>query len=548
MRHIVDDILTISKLDSGLLDMTPVVAQPENVARHAVKMFDAEAKAAGIDITLVVDQSYRDMDVKWASLDPTRVLQVLINLLTNAIKFTRLERVKSIKVALYASETEPTSAPGGIQFIDERLVGHDKHLEDDWKQSEELIYLQFSVTDTGRGLSEEEKGTLFTRFSQASPRTHIHYGGSGLGLFISRRLTELQGGAIGLSSTSGKGSTFSFYIKTRQTQPKTARKDSLPQVFPEDLKHRSLVNQSARPLPPLRTLTGEDIRDTKCPSPTARRASAYARSVPTKHAHVQPDLLGLPQGPDLLELKRTKSIPETLHVLIVEDNLVNQRVLAKQLRGLGCVVSVANHGREALDFLPKTTCWNHIHPLSKSIARKETYHVPSTEPMPHGYDDALPIELSLILMDWEMPIMNGLTAVAEIRKLEREGLLQERIPVIGVTANVRQQQIDMALTAGMDDVVGKPFRVAELLVRMRGFVNLTMKTGAGTLGLIAYPCQGVYRSIHAAMHTRARKAIEQAKLKEGEWLVENQLDNGVEVQDIVRRFLTVTPGEGKGKA
>jgi len=81
-----------------------------------------------------------------------------------------------------------------------------------------------------------------------------------------------------------------------------------------------------------------------------------------------------------------------------------------------------------------------------------------------------------------------------------------------------------------------------------GFVNLTMKTGAGTLGLIAYPCQGVYKSIHAAMHTRARKAIEQAKLEEGEWLVENQLDNGVEVEDIVRRFLTVTPGKGKGKA
>ncbi|KNG51750.1 ethylene receptor [Stemphylium lycopersici] len=473
MRHIVDDILTISKLDSGLLDMTPVVAQPENIARHAVKMFDAEARAAGIDITLVVDQSYRDMEVKWASLDPTRVLQVLINLLTNAIKFTRLEKVKSIKVALFASATEPTSVPRGIEFIDERLVGHDQHLEDDWKQGEELIYLQFSVTDTGRGLSEEEKGTLFTRFSQASPRTHINYGGSGLGLFISRRLTELQGGAIGLSSTTGKGSTFSFYIKTRQTQPKTARKDSLPQVFPEDVKHRSPVNQSARPLPPLRTLTSEDARDIKCSSPTVHpaSASASARTVPSKHAHVQPDALGLPLGPDLQELKRSKNIPEIMHVLIVEDNLVNQRVLAKQLRRLGCIVSVANHGREALDFLPKTNCWNHTHPLSKSIARKETCHVPSTEPMPRDYDDALPIELSLILMDWEMPIMNGLTAVTEIRKLEKEGLLQERIPVIGVTANVRQQQIDMAIQAGMDDVVGKPFRVAELLVRMRGIVT-----------------------------------------------------------------------------
>jgi CheY-like chemotaxis protein len=86
------------------------------------------------------------------------------------------------------------------------------------------------------------------------------------------------------------------------------------------------------------------------------------------------------------------------------------------------------------------------------------------------HNDELPIELSLILMDWEMPIMNGLTAVAEIRKLEQQDLLKDRVPVIGVTANVRQQQIDQAMAAGMDDVVGKPFRVAELLVRMKGVI------------------------------------------------------------------------------
>jgi CheY-like chemotaxis protein len=154
----------------------------------------------------------------------------------------------------------------------------------------------------------------------------------------------------------------------------------------------------------------------------------------------------------------------------VEDNLINQRVLAKQLRGLGCVVSVANHGQEALDFLPKTTLWNNNHPMSNSIALKEVHHIPSTEPIPNGHKDASPIELSLILMDWEMPIMDGLTAVAEIRKLEAQGLLKERVPIIGVTANVRQQQIEQAMDTGMDDVVGKPFRVAELLVRMKGIV------------------------------------------------------------------------------
>ncbi|RMZ67557.1 sensory transduction histidine kinase [Pyrenophora seminiperda CCB06] len=474
MRHIVDDILTISKLDSGLLDMTPVIAQPENVARHAVKMFDAEARAAGIELSLVVGQSYRDLDVDWTSLDPTRVLQILINLLTNAIKFTRLEHTKLVKVTLTASTAEPVSVPGGIQYNDERLVGNDHHLEEDWKSGEELIYLHFSVSDTGRGLSEEEKGTLFTRFSQASPRTHIHYGGSGLGLFISRRLTELQGGAIGVASEKGKGSTFAFYIKSRRAHTTASRKGSLPHVFPEDVKHRPQIPQPGRSRPTQlqRAYTSEFDRRSNSPRSSLRRQSSDSNSMPTliEHTHVNPESLGLPEGPDLQELKRTQSIPETLHVLIVEDNLVNQRVLSKQLHNLGCIVSVANHGREALDFLPRTTFWNHSHPLSDGRARTDSLSTPFTEPICTDQDEEPPVALSLILMDWEMPIMNGLTAVSEIRKLEDEGLLKGRIPVIGVTANVRKEQIDMAMTAGMDDVVGKPFRVAELLLRMKDVI------------------------------------------------------------------------------
>ncbi|KAF1941111.1 hypothetical protein EJ02DRAFT_348488 [Clathrospora elynae] len=472
MRHIVDDILTISKLDSGLLVITPVAAQPESVARHAVKMFEAEARAAGVEITLQIDPSYRALKVDWVSLDPTRVLQILINLITNAIKFTRLETTpRCVTVTVAASVEEPVSVSAGIQFNEDRLVGCDPHLEDDWKQAQGLFFLQFFVTDTGRGLSEDERGSLFTRFSQASPRTHIHYGGSGLGLFISRRLTELQGGAIGLASEFMKGCTFSFYIKTRRATPTTSRKGSLPHVFPEDIRHRAetpLISLS-RPLPKLRVQTADGTWRSNSPSPTLKRKPAHSKKAPIAHSHVLPETLGLPEGPDLQELKRTKSIPETLHVLVVEDNLVNQRVLAKQLRNLGCVVSVANHGREALEFLPKTTCWNYDHPDSNLLASRPVYHIPSTEPI-FVDEDVPPIELSLILMDWEMPIMNGLMAVAKIRELEKDGLLKGRVPVIGVTANVRQQQIDQAMKAGMDDVVGKPFRVAELLIRMRGIV------------------------------------------------------------------------------
>lgn len=164
-------------------------------------------------------------------------------------------------------------------------------------------------------------------------------------------------------------------------------------------------------------------------------------------------------------MKRTSSMPENLHVLIVEDNLVNQKVLANQLRKFGCTVSVANHGGEALDFLKTTSHWNASEPGAHD-ARTNTSN------------SNLPVDLHLILMDWEMPVMNGLTAVTHIRRFEREGQLSGHIPVIGVTANAREQQIQAALDVGMDDVVSKPFRVSELMGRMRGVME-GMEAGSG---------------------------------------------------------------------
>ena len=85
----------------------------------------------------------------------------------------------------------------------------------------ETLFLGFSVTDTGSGLTHEEKALLFQRFTQATPETHVNYGGSGLGLYICRKLTELQGGQIAVQSRYGEGSTFSFYIETKMAQPPT---------------------------------------------------------------------------------------------------------------------------------------------------------------------------------------------------------------------------------------------------------------------------------------------------------------------------------------
>lgn len=144
-------------------------------------------------------------------------VQVLINLTTNAIKFTTTEEIRTIKVILSASRQRPsTSAAPTVSYFPMRAKRIDQTFGPDWGDGEE-IFLEFAVQDTGRGLTPEEKKLLFQRFSQASPRTHVQYGGSGLGLFISRELTELQGGEIGVSSEAGKGSTFAFYVKCRRT-------------------------------------------------------------------------------------------------------------------------------------------------------------------------------------------------------------------------------------------------------------------------------------------------------------------------------------------
>ncbi|KAF3039147.1 hypothetical protein E8E12_003623 [Didymella heteroderae] len=131
-----------------------------------------------------------------------------------------------------------------------------------------------------------------------------------------------------------------------------------------------------------------------------------------------------------------RDVPDSdLHILIVEDNLVNQRVLAKQLRNEGMNVAVANHGGEALEYL-RSTRYCKANGIGK--------------------------ELTLILMDWEMPVMNGLQCVENIRKMQGEGEINGHVPVIAVTANVRSEQVEMALQAGMDDVISKPFRIPEL--------------------------------------------------------------------------------------
>lgn len=131
-----------------------------------------------------------------------------------------------------------------------------------------------------------------------------------------------------------------------------------------------------------------------------------------------------------------------LHILLVEDNLVNQRVLSKQLRKAGCIVYTADNGFEALDHLSNT-----------------------------HFEQPAGIPLSVVLMDLEMPEMDGLTCVKRIRDMETEGALRGHVPVIAVTANVRNEQRVVAIRSGFDDFASKPFRLPDLLARIRALLE-----------------------------------------------------------------------------
>lgn len=215
----------------------------------------------------------------------------------------------------------------------------------------------------------------------------------------------MHGGAIGFASKSGVGSTFSFYVKSRKCA------------------NRPIFNRNAS-----NAAVSLSIR--------AQETILTSRSLNEKD-----------------ELPRINSssniIPnKDLHVLIVEDNLVNQRVLAKQLRNTGMQVAVANHGGEALEYLRTTN---------------------------YCISDGTGKPLEIILMDWEMPVMDGLTCVRNIRELQIEGVVSTHVPVIAVTANVRSEQVEIALKAGMDDVISKPFRIPELCACIQKTLKSTAK-------------------------------------------------------------------------
>ena len=309
---VINDILDFSKVEAGQLQIETIDFAPREVVGEVLDLLRRAAEEKGLQLVADVAPALPEA----VCGDPGRLRQVLTNLVSNAIKFTARG---SVRVAVEAAD-------GGAGAVG----------------------LRFSVRDTGIGIAADAVPKLFQPFSQADGTTTRRYGGTGLGLAISKRLCELMGGAIGVDSTPGFGSTFWFTIRCAAAAPRA--------------------------------------------SAATRRAAARPRA----------------RRPG--------------RVLVAEDNPINQRVAVLMLERLGCRADAVGNGREVLDALAR-----------------------------HPYD--------LVLMDCQMPDMDGYTAAAEIRCRERGG---QRTPIVAMTANALQGDRQRCLAAGMDDYVPKPVREDDL--------------------------------------------------------------------------------------
>jgi signal transduction histidine kinase len=268
----------VSKLNSSLLLITPACVDPAAFARGAINMYETDLAGNDIDFNFAICQFYTDHQIKWALLDPSILTQILVNLLTNAIKFTKLAKRRQILVRIGASSsvrhTSPQHGTDGVVIVAQDSVSsrevsaeeshgnlnnaetikwfpsHEEKPSSEQILEEDEFYLNFEVQDTGTGISAYDMAVIFERFSQANPKTDVQYGGSGLGLFISRESFELHGGVIGLVSTLGEGSTFAFYLKVRQASPQDTETLQVEKSASGVQRSPRRKNLSARSQPP----------------------------------------------------------------------------------------------------------------------------------------------------------------------------------------------------------------------------------------------------------------------------------------------------------
>mmetsp|Transcript_18206 Transcript_18206/g.23555 ORF Transcript_18206/g.23555 Transcript_18206/m.23555 type:complete len:825 (-) Transcript_18206:124-2598(-) len=434
MNRVINDVLSLSRLQDGQLKLEPVAFSLEEVVSSTIWGLNKLISEKGVSVIKEVDDNIP------AQLygDPIRLSQILANLLSNAIKFT--PSGKSIQVAILVTD-----------------------------QNERCCFLCLEVQDQGIGISEKDQKRLFTPYSQINPHQNQAGRGSGLGLSIVKHLVELMGGTISLKSEVGKGSEFSVKLKLPVVQDKSVtnagRPEKLPSTFTNLLKlgQRRLSLLSSDSHGPISSVFSSDIRKDQHQFFSASPAwsSSCSRANSERRMHPMPDASqeeGVPEtkGQDqeyqrdiesvLSPVQRspvsqdkprksiqihkqkshTKIFPSSPHVSPREEEKTTQRLIL--------VVDDSQSNRK----------------MASMVLKKEGYQVEEAENGSEAVAMVKKKKFDLILMDNVMPIMDGVEATKEILKLCRN------TKIVGLTGNCLEEDIQEFMKAGASKVLIKP--------------------------------------------------------------------------------------------
>ncbi len=469
LLSLINDVLDLSKIEAERLELEKVEFDLRDVIYETVAAMSLQSATKGIEIIVNIGGDFSVL----TRGDPGRLRQIIMNLIGNAIKFTH-----EGYVVLDAS---------GNVHPDGRLT------------------LLIEVTDTGIGIPADRLDRLFKSFSQIDSSTTRHYGGTGLGLSIVKRLAELMGGTVGVRSDVGKGSTFWVTLELEALQNQPYREPlglgrRILIVDDLDASRRSLAAKLALAQYHTVEVSGVDaaleqlaadprfdlvLADELMPMKGGLDLLAALRADP-RYTHLPLVLLSLfgtetdvsqsAHRPDAVGLKPIRAmalcalvdqvltgrlprnawvVPDAQiaptfaghRVLLVEDNPVNQRVAQRILQKLSLDVTMANNGAEALERLAESS-------------------------------------FDAVLMDCQMPVMDGFTATRRIRESETAGGKLKRLPIIALTANVMSEDRENCIAAGMDAHLGKPIEPAQLAGCLARYLKAGVKAAEVDMGAL----------------------------------------------------------------
>ncbi len=479
---IINDILDYSKIEAGRLDLERAPFDLRDCVEGALGLLAAKADEKDLNLACLIDTQIPSGILG----DVTRLRQVLVNLLSNAVKFTEIgEVVVTVSNDQDAEKREEEMGEKGGQSIVEKL-----HPESLRPGAHPSMLLHFAVCDTGLGIPPEAVDRLFRSFSQVDSSTTRKYGGTGLGLAISRRLVELMGGQMWVESSGipGQGSTFHFTI---ETQPATLPDRAGIPADMADLRGRRVLivddNATNRRIFSLQTQAWHMTpKDTGIPAEAIAWLSKGEEFDVALIDRQMPGMDGLALGSELQRLR--PQLPLVLVTSLGQREAGGEAscfaaCLLKPIRAaqlyetLAGILSREDHLAPGLETpihsefdaemgvrLPLNILLAEDHPVNQKLAllmfEKLGYHA---DVAANGLEVLKALErqpYDVVFMDIQMPEMDGLEATRQIRSLWPV-LLGPRI--IAMTANVMKEDRDACFAAGMDDYLGKPIRVQELV-------------------------------------------------------------------------------------